>query len=168
MVSWTDTYSLIAELAIAITGFAAIIGVFANIGDLQKRSEEYFRLQWLLTYSVFAVFGSLLPFFVFDWVDDVSTGWQLSSGIWVAGFVVANVLMRKDIRRWIGTRSIFVNIFGLGDTLVLIGLIANAASLWVEPSARLYSLALYWNIIGAIAGFLFFLALIWSDPSEHE
>jgi hypothetical protein len=115
-----------------------------------------------------AVFGSLLPFFVFDWVDDVSTGWQLSSGIWVAGFVVANVLMRKDIRRWVGTRSIFVNIFGLGDTLVLIGLIANAASLWVEPSARLYSLALYWTIIGAIAGFLFFLALIWSDTSEHE
>ena len=60
-----DALQLIAEIALGIVGFSAILIGLSRASD-GFSDPDNFRIQ-LLTYSAFgAMFGSILPFAIFD------------------------------------------------------------------------------------------------------
>jgi len=71
-----EALSLIAEIAIGIVGFSAIL-IGLNRTSHEFKPPDVFRIQ-MLTYSSFgAVFCSLMPFAVFPTEGDFSTSWLL-------------------------------------------------------------------------------------------
>ena len=84
-----DALQLIAEVALGIVGFSAILIGLSRTNDGFSEADT-FRIQ-LLTYSAFgAMFCSLIPFAVFN-KENIALSWMIIS--WVLGVLSAGGLL---------------------------------------------------------------------------
>ncbi|MDP0596597.1 MAG: hypothetical protein MUQ78_04085, partial [SAR86 cluster bacterium] len=84
-----DALQLIAEVALGIVGFSAILIGLSRTNDGFSEADT-FRIQ-LLTYSAFgAMFCSLIPFAVFN-KENIALSWMIIS--WVLGILSAGGLL---------------------------------------------------------------------------
>ena len=73
---------LIAEIAIGIVGFSAILIALSRSSDVFSGPDN-FRVR-LLTYSAFgAMFGGLLPFGIFN-INDADLSWKSFVGLYAS------------------------------------------------------------------------------------
>ena len=168
MSEWRETFALIAEVSVAITGFSALIGVVFRQRQMQWRTEDYNRLQRLLQYSIGGLGACLLPFLVFDWIQDESTGWRVSSGVVLAVFAAWAFYQRHELKWWSRQRDLIVTFFGVGDVLLKLVLAVNVSELFFEANAQTYAILIYWSVLGAVAGFAKVIALTWHKADEED
>ena len=55
MIEWNELLLTLGEIAIAITGFAGIVGVFSAGGGRDRNSTVFLQLRWMLDYSTDAL-----------------------------------------------------------------------------------------------------------------
>ena len=163
-----ESFAVLTELAIAIAGFSGItiaIHGRARVTD----PVTVFRNKNLITWSLGAAFGSLLP-------DAVSKFGAVGPEVWawsgllycpfvlyliVSPFVARASLSKADRARL--SRAIWF--FGIaGGTLLTVALIANAVG-WVgEPSPAPIYVGVLWTIL--LAAIQFFRLLFSPSPSS--
>jgi hypothetical protein len=166
LIDWRDTLLTIAEVAIAITGFSGLIGIFARRERLQNLSSEFFKLRWMLDYSLATLFASLIPFLVFAADISEPAAWRASSTAVLAAGAIYLVASRDMISRmarqpgWVG------GIFAVGDVLVTVLLLLNALGGVFAPQALPYLGFVFWCLLGSVAGFVQLVALAWSGTEE--
>ena len=84
-----DLYVSLAELSLALIGFAALVGAFNSSLDAQKLHETI-ALQMLVETSLTAFLLSLLPVVFAGFISEPTTLWRTCSGI-SAGLVLAHI-----------------------------------------------------------------------------
>lgn len=147
----------LAEVAIAITGFAGVVAVFGRRSSGHWSVPERNRLMALLVLSLHAMLFSVLPFVLFAVPVAETTTWRvLSLAVLLVRipFVVALVRVTVPAARQKRSErevSLAVSAFFLtGEALLFPALAMNATSLGV---AWLYLAAIVWTLVVAAISF---------------
>ena len=165
MASWSDTLLTLAEIAIAVLGFAGLIGVFARRRKLESFSEEFLKLRWLLDYGLFALISALIPFLIMASGLSAEMGWRLSSAVLLVAYLAYAVPHRKVILES-AAMGRFATFTVVGDLVVVLLLLANAIGYPVSASQFPYLIAAFWYLFGAVAGFVQLVSLVWVDRTD--
>ena len=163
---WRDTLLTIAEVAIAITGFSGLIGVFARREHLQSLSSEVFKLRWMLDYSLATLFASLVPFLVFSADVSEPAAWRASSTVVLTAGAIYLLANREMISRMARQPGLAGAIFAAGDVLLVVLLLLNALGVVFAPQALPYLGFVFWCLLGSVAGFVQLVALAWNSTEK--
>jgi hypothetical protein len=104
--SGPDALATIAEIAIAIAGFAGIAAVLGRRSQGDWTPEDAFRLQGLLYSSFSAVIFSFVPIVLLLTRLAPSVVWSLSSGAALTWLIFIVATRSKEVRRRSETRVI--------------------------------------------------------------
>ena len=117
-----DALGLIAEIAIGIVGFSAIL-IGLNRASQEIKPPDVFRIQ-MLTYSSFgAVFCSLVPFAVFPAEGDTAPAW-LAIGAMLAAYSALGLWMFP--LRMLGLRELYPTLFPMPLVILQMGIIVTS------------------------------------------
>jgi hypothetical protein len=152
-----DHLSTLAEVAIAIAGFSALVALLGTRVGRASPKLDAFRLQIMLEASLFVVALALLPLVVFELGAADKAGWRVSAALFLGADLLLTVFTLRRARRYRDllqgadrALGVLVRALGyVGDVLVLIVVLGVVA----EKSAGLYLAALYLNLL--LAGILF-------------
>jgi len=150
-----DFLFILAEVAVAVTGFA---GIAAAIG---KPSTELARwhVRQVVDAGAWTVVLSLLPAFVDLLGLAEAVVWRSSSGILllvIAGYYALN---RDSLR--VAIEGSFVRVVAIGDLLGLLACVANALGLTGIYYEAGYMYVLYWFLIQALIFFYLSIRDLW-------
>jgi hypothetical protein len=163
--SWNDTLLTLAEIAIAVLGFAGLIGVFARRRKLESFSEEFLKLRWLLDYGLFALVAALVPFLVMASGLSPASGWRVSSAALLAAYLIYAIPHRKMLIES-AAMGRFATFTVVGDLVIVVVLLANATGFPIAAAAFPYLVAAFWYLFGAVAGFVQLVSLVWKDNDD--
>ena len=166
MYEWRDTFSLLAELAIAVVGFSGIIGAFYANTRLSKASKAYLDIYYLLSYSILMLFGCMIPFLVFDWATNETTAWRVCSSIVLAIGLFVGIVFRKENKALMDSDRLLFPSMLIGDVAMGLLHVANVTGLFFEPNGRVYAVGLYWCFIGSMVGFTKVVSHAWSRGAQ--
>jgi len=150
-----DHLATIAEVAIALAGFSALVAILGTRAGREKSKLEAFRIQMMLEASLFVVMLALLPSILFEFRIDDRVAWRASAALFLLLDLVASVSMtvRNRELRWApADRKVGYLVGSLSlaaDAAVVVVLLGFAA----DRAAALYLLALYLNV--ALSAILF-------------
>jgi len=156
-VNTPDDLSTIAEIAIALAGFSALVGMLGSRTGRSSPKLDAFRLQIMLEASLFVVALALLPVVLLHLGVVEEIAWRASAGIFLAADAVTTVSIHvragnvsAEYLSADRLTSIVVQATGYAAdgvvALVLVGI-------WSERAPGLYLLALYLNVL--LSGLLF-------------
>ena len=164
-IEWNELLLTLGEIAIAITGFAGIIGAFSARGGRGRGSLVFLQLRWMLDYSLLALFCALLPYLVFSIEVSEPLGWRIVSGTALAGALSYNFILRTMLREMAAglglTRANLA--FFAGDLGIFVLAVLNVSGLLFEPQALPHVISVFWNLAGASFGFVRLVTMVWSD-----
>lgn len=166
MIEWRDALLAIAEIAVGITGFSGLIGILTHRERLERTSIEFYRLRWMLDYSLIALGLSLLPFLVFAAGLSEESSWRLSSALAFGGFIVYLPVNRDFLAEFRKRANAPERMMGMVDLALQAVLVGNAFGFPFKASALPYLGVVYWNLFGAALGFVRLIALTWARPSK--
>jgi hypothetical protein len=155
----------IAEISIALTGFAGIVVVLGRRASGPWPLADQYHLRSLIENGLLAVLAALLPFAVLQHTNDPSIIWRVSSGIFGAvsamHAVVIQGLRQRRLQTEGGAGTLFPTpwmlVIGLGSVAVHTALLLNAAGLFFEGTFGPYLYGLLWDLS---MGSLFFVRLV--------
>jgi hypothetical protein len=158
----------IAEISIALTGFAGVVVVLGRRSSGPWPLAEQYHFRSLIENGLLAVLAALLPFAVLQHTSDPSTVWRVSSGIFGAASLAHAVVIQgrrqRRLRTTEGTAGLlptpWMIVIGLGSIAVHIALFLNAAGLFFEGTFGPYLYGLLWDLS---MGSLFFIRLVRFD-----
>lgn len=155
---YQNALSTLAEVAIAITGFAGVVAVFGRRGSGHWSAVERDRLLALLTLSLGALLSCVLPFAVLSTQVSESSCWRSLSVLLAVALtvftarVVRNAIEALRVPRTEREVSLLLSaILLIGDLLAIILLLANTFSLGVVWP---YLAAIIWVLTGAAMMFV--------------
>jgi hypothetical protein len=167
MIEWNELLLTLGEIAIAITGFAGIVGAFSAGAGRDRNSAVFLQLRWMLDYSLLALLAALLPYLVFSFELPEPLGWRIVSGTMVAAVSAYNLIQRtllRDMARKL-LKSPTGIAFTVGDLAIGVLTLLNLSGFLFEPQALPHVAAVFYNIAGASFGFVGLVTMVWSD---HE
>jgi hypothetical protein len=164
LTDWRDTLLTISEIAIAIIGFTGLIGILARRQRVEVFSEEFFKLRFMLEYSLATLGGALLPFLIFTFGLPDPTSWRISSGLVFGMCLTYVVVNRGNISVQLKQPGVTEWIFTAGDFIVLLIVLANVLGIFFEPNPVPYVVGVYWGLLGSTVGFVRLIALVWTPP----
>ena len=153
-----DTLLTLAEVAIALAGFAAIVVIFKRAADGKWRRRDADQFHGMVVHAIFAVAFCLLPSFLNLIIQDVVTTLHAACAVLGVQIIThAFGVMRLASTGWAAKIAL-----GFG---VLVGLIQFAAfSDWgVLRELEIYILGIMWHIIQAG---LLFVMLVWIPTDD--
>jgi hypothetical protein len=148
-----DQLATIAEIAIALGGFSALVAILQRTGENQSKAE-IFRLQLMLELSLFVVTLSIAPGMIRELGVSESNIWRISAALYLmigAAISVALWIRGREFSSqydW-ATKSIFYALSYSADIVMLLVLIG----IHPAPVEGMYLLSIYINLV--IAGFIF-------------
>lgn len=157
----------IAEVSIALTGFAGVVVVLGRRASGPWPLAEQFQLRSLVENGLLVVLAALLPFAVSQHTEEPSVIWRVSSGIFgaVAGFhaFVIQACRQRQLRR--GSEQSSGPLIPTALVAVLVpvsvvvhgALVLNAAGVMFDGSFTPYLYGLLWDLS---MGAMFFARLI--------
>jgi hypothetical protein len=161
MYEWRESFSLLAELSIAVVGFSGIIGAFYANSRISRGSKAYLDIYYLLAYGFQALFGCLVPFIVFDWVMDEAYAWRICNALLLGWGVMTAFKFREENKKLFKQDRGMSILMGTGDILFSLLALANISGLFFEPSGRVYAMILYWVFFGSMVGFTKVISHTW-------
>jgi hypothetical protein len=167
MIEWNELLLTLGEIAIAITGFAGIVGVFSAVAGRDRDSTVFLQLRWMLDYSLLALFAALLPYLVFSFELSEPLGWRIVSGTTFAVASVYSVIQRTLLRDMSEKllKSPTGRAFAVGDLAIGLLVLLNLSGFLFEPQALPHVALVLYNIAGASVGFVMLVTMVWSN---HE
>ena len=149
-----DTLLTIAELAVALAGFASLISVIARRQDDASRAGDSIRLQLMLEVAFRNAAFALLPLLFLQLVPSDPIVWRISSGLYILS-IVAHFLLRMRHRPQPQESWFSVSTWILFSISVIVGL-ANVLGL---GGANAFSLFLANLLLGLFSAGLSFLSV---------
>ena len=170
MLDPSDTLLTIAEIAIAVVGFAGIAFVL-RVGS--PKPINLFRLQLMVESSVLAVVFSFLPIFLLSMALPENTVWSASSAILgvATPLYVATILIRQTRRFGAALlpETLIADTTTLGATcIVTVVLFLNVMGWAFEQRFTGYLVGLFWALAGSIAMFVRIVLLSGASHAERE
>lgn len=157
MLEHQETLYVIAEIAIAVTGFSGIVMVFgrridSHLIDSQLK-EEKVRLITMLRASLAAMFCSFLPLVVEFFITEPDHVWRASSAILgtvmslnVTFFIRSAVFNRLSV-------SLFQKVTVFGGIAMILALFSSVIGL-IPWTFQIYIIALIWMLFVASNNFV--------------
>jgi hypothetical protein len=94
-----DNLSLVAELSIALAGFASLVAIIGRRQGRDSTKIDAIRLQWMLGLSLFTAACALLPSVPFYAGVSENSTWRLCSGVFaVSGGTIIVYTFRRLAR----------------------------------------------------------------------
>jgi hypothetical protein len=165
-----DILLTIAQLAVALAGFASLVSVIGRHGDERSRAVDSFRLRTMLEMTLRYAALAIVPL-PFLQVASSATGiWRVSSGLYLASTVLYAVLAARRMRSYEGglfaaDRWVQVSTIGVASISVLINL-ANVFGLGGSNAASLYIGGLVLGLGNAGVLFLSVAASVFRGPEN--
>jgi hypothetical protein len=165
LIEWNELLLTLGEIAIAITGFAGIVGVFSAGAGRDRHSAVFLQLRWMLDYSLLALFGALLPYLVFSFELSEPLGWRIVSGTTFAVASAYHLIQRTLLRDMASKllKSPTGLAFAFGDLAIGVLILLNLSGFLFEPQALPHVVAVFYNIAGASFGFVLLVTMVWSN-----
>lgn len=159
----TDTSELysIAEIAVTIAGFAALVSVLAWRRDDVDARAEGLRLIVALEASLFVAAFALLPLVPHKFGASAELAWRLAAAAYFAGDATFSVLIARRIRAvesfWpdVTLSRLIWGVSVVGQLLLVMAVIGVPAG----TSSAYYFSALYANLVNSG---LLFLVVAWN------
>ena len=149
-----DTLLTIAEIAVALAGFASIVSVIARRADEKSRVADSYRLRLMLEVALRNAAFAVLPLPFLQLVPADPVLWRIASGFYVVAALVHG-LIRLRSQRGVGphwfTRS--------AQVLLALTATTSAANVLGLGGANAFSLYLASLLFGLSASGLAFLAV---------
>ena len=162
-IEWNELLLTLGEIAIAITGFAGIVGAFSARGR-GRDSPVFLQLRWMLDYSLLALFCALLPYLVFSIEVPEPLGWRIVSGTALAGVLSYSFTARTTLREMASLGRTRAHLaFLAGDCGIFVLAVLNVSGLLFEPQALPHVIAVIFNLAGASFGFVRLVTMVWSE-----
>ena len=150
-VYWESMLTLSGEIGIGIAGFSSVIVTLAISGDEEWHFTRRTNLNMLLISSGYAIFFSILPFYLLEVGLDLSITWAVSSGSFF--LIASGTLIYRLVRQ---SRA-----FGKSDSwmllMTLFNLCISATNVFVWQVAWPLLTVVYWQLI---ISFLIFTSLL--------
>jgi hypothetical protein len=165
-----DILFTFAELAVALAGFSAIIGVLSRRSESTNLKANALRLQIMLETCFMVAVAALIPALFDKFRLDPAMIWRVSSAAFLCIAIPFEFVARNRTKGMPKMTLTKLNVntinwaLSLGADLVLIAIVLNLVAAWSEA---FYIVALFAQL--AVAGILFiqFAAEIFSRP-DHD
>jgi len=146
----------IAQLAMAVTGFAGLLTVFRS-SRRRWHEIELVALRFLLMTSISACLLSLLPLILLEAPDSRSVPWrvcQSALGVWLLFLFIWQ--HRQERLKGLRPRSPAINaaMWVVGIAIALANIAAAARLTAALSPAAVYLIGLFWLLLGAILQFV--------------
>jgi hypothetical protein len=153
----------LAEVSIAFTGFSGVVGVFGG-GSALSDAERTLRVRMMITASLAAFFGSLLPLVLGQFDSATPLVWLLCCASF-AGFVIVNsvgVYRRTGALAAVGnySRPWFAPIIYTINAVIALALLLGAGAFL--PGHSVYIGAIVWQLV--LASLQFTLLVTQTKP----
>lgn len=150
-----DTLLTIAEIAVALAGFASIVSVIAQRSDERARVADAYRLRLMLEVALRNAGFAVLPLPFLPMVASTAVVWRGASGVYLVAALVHG-LIRLRSQRGIGP-AWFTRCAQVFLTLTTLTSLANVLGLGGPHAFSLYLASLLFGL--SVAG-LAFLAVV--------
>ena len=154
-----DVFLTLAEVAVAMAGFSAIVVMFKRRASGGWRKIDADRFHGMVLHAIFATVFALLPFaFTLFAVSDAE------ALRWCCGLLgVATVVQVVAASRLESTSGLWIRIQIAGGGLLVLTLqAAGASGAFPEQALGIYFIGVFWHLVQA--GMLFVL-LVWIPES---
>ena len=162
----SDTLLTIAEISVALAGFATLASVIGRRQDDASPGLDALRLQVMLEVTLQTAAFALLPLPFMDAISDPAI-WRLASALWVvsaagtAAYGIHRGRSRADV--W-GNRWLTISTF----SLLAVGLIVSASNVVGLGGPRAFSLYLGSLVTSLGSSGLLFMAVVGSVLRGHR
>lgn len=156
----TDAESLLtlAEVAIALAGFSAIVVILKRGTDGGWSARDANRFHGMVVHAIFAVVFCFLPTLLDVVVQDVVTSLHIAAAL-LGAQIIAHAIGVMCLRT-VDTIARLLMVFGVAVGLLQFSVFSD----WgVHREMHIYSVGIIWHILQA--GLLFVL-LVWVPPQD--
>ena len=165
-----DILTILAELAVALAGFSAVIGVLSSRRDSADLKVNALRLQVMLETCFMVAAAALVPVLLNKFDISHSVLWRVASAVFLCIAIPFEFVARNRTKNLPDMTLSKLNVntvnwaLSLGADLLLVAILINAVGTWSEA---LYLVALFFQL--TLAGILFvqFAAETFAH-SDHE
>jgi len=155
-----DLLFILAEVSVAVTGFA---GIAAAIGKPKSELERR-HVRSVVDSGGWTIVLSLLPAFVSLLGLSEEVVWRVSSGIVLVVIVVYHAMLLNRTGLKAAFEGAFVRVGAVGALLSLAACAANAVGFTGAYYEAAYMYVLYWFLIQAIVFFYLSIQELWAKP----
>jgi len=162
--SASEVLIVVAEISIALAGFAGVVVAFRQRGLEALPPHEQLRLRYMLLVACVALLFALLPFVPHHLRLDASATWALSSGAFALGLLSLILAVVLDATKPQGRQlsRAWLYIYLTGGTLAAIALLLNCFGAFGEVLPGVYLAGLGFLLFYATS---LFVRLVLSGPS---
>ncbi len=149
----------LAEIAVALAGFSAIVVLFRRTNEGRWRAEDADQFNGMVIHAVFAALFCLLPAMIEVFVQDPRLLWAIASAVLalqIVGHATGVILLASTNP---SGRASMVLGYGLAALLAL-----NAAGVGFDRAFGPYLLGVLWHLL--LSGALFVL-LVWVPADQR-
>ena len=168
MAEQADLLLTIAEIAIALAGFAGVVAAFGTFRLAPEATA--FRVRLMVTEAVMVLVAALLPFVI------ATFGVSESTALRISAFLLGLGMIGVAVWAWVGLRPLYQA--GLLKTQVIttvwytigaalaIGLLSVAAGRMVVIAPAIYLSGLFFGIV--LCCFYFIMLILAADLGQHK
>jgi len=153
-VAYSDTLLTIAELAVALAGFASLISVIGRRQNDTSRAVDSLRLKMMLEVAFRNAAFALLPLPFLQIAPSEPILWRIFSGLYVVAVVSHSIIGQRR-----GDTASERSLNSPMLILLLITVLAGSANVFGLGGSNAFSLFLANLILGLLAGGLSFLSV---------
>ena len=152
----TDILYTLAELAVALAGFSAVIGVLSRRKDPTDRKVNALRLQVMLETCFMVAAAALVPTLLSHFSVDSTVIWRVASAIFLCIAIPFEFIARNRTRDMPNLTLTKINVntvnwsLSIGADLILVAVLLDVVG---TKSEAFYLVALFLQLI--LAGILF-------------
>jgi hypothetical protein len=155
-----DVLLLLAEISVAILGFAGVMAVIGRPRDAVAKAKGKALVAGAAGITVFSILPMLLAFTEVR----IELIWRISSGLVVLWSVLYYLINRRDVPLAMSSRSL--QIIVAGDGLALLVLAASAGGYPLFSPSFPYLATLVWFLTHQLVFFVQSMAELWGAASE--
>jgi len=156
-----DTLFGLAEVAIGMAGFSAIVVIFKRLDSGQWRRDDADRFNGMLIHSMAAAFFCVLPPFLAAFLAEPVTLWRVGSGL--LGLQIA--VHASLIARLSSTAGIARGVVLAGALVALDFQVLNVTGADAARGFAWYLIGVLWHLLHAGA---LFVMLVWVRASDVQ
>ena len=166
-VDFSGTLESLAEVGIAITGFAGLVAVIGHRSSQPWTSEDRGNLRALLLWSLGAVFLAYVPIVLSSLGDALRDPWRVSNGVFAAFHAYVFYETFRVTREPNRPRAMnrFEKSLVVTGIAILAGEILAAAGALGSRAASMYLFAVLWFLFLAVTRFAALVAEQFNSPA---
>jgi hypothetical protein len=161
-----EVLTVLAEISIALAGFAGIVVALRQRGLREFESHELVRFWFMLGIACELLFFALLPFLLHYTSQGVGRTWGLSSGALAAGLLATAIFGYLQTRDAVLSKSRWTLSYISGCLTFSAVALANSLSMMGSPQPGFYLAGLGWLLFFSTSLFIRLVRASVADSPE--